>query len=465
MPINEPCRELLETLDLPEVSDVEITGQEPVLPTRFKLADTAAGVLAAIGVAAAEIWKLRSGDGQQHISVDLEHAAAALNSFRYHRIVDGADPLAGFSARHQSGASAIYPTRDGRYFHTHGSFDPDGMCAAIGVVDPTPENMAQAVSKWDAHELESYLADLGRCGAMIRTAEEWAAHPHGQALASKPVVEILRIGDSDPEPFHYGDRPLSGIRVLDLTRVLAGPTCARTLAEHGADVLRIGAAQLPTHEFFDMDTGHGKRWANLDLKQKDERARLESLVRGADVFSEGFRPGAVARLGFAPEALHTLRPGSISVSINCYGHAGPFAHRPGWEQLGQSVSGMAHEEGGADAPRLVPAAACDYTTGYLAALGVLVALLQRARNGGSYQVLVSLARTGMWYMAQPRVPSDTLLPQATPSREAVSRFSIRTDTDYGCMYHLAPVVQMSQTPTGWTLPSPLNGSSSAHWLD
>jgi crotonobetainyl-CoA:carnitine CoA-transferase CaiB-like acyl-CoA transferase len=279
------------------------------------------------------------------------------------------------------------------------------------------------------------------------------------------VVEILRLGDSDPEPFPAGDRPLSGIRVLDLTRVLAGPTCARTLAEHGADVLRIGAAQLPTHEFFDMDTGHGKRWANLDLKQKDERARLESLVRGADVFSEGFRPGAVARLGFAPEALHTLRPGIISVSINCYGHAGPFAHRPGWEQLGQSVSGMAHEEGGADAPRLVPAAACDYTTGYLAALGVLVALLRRARNGGSYQVRVSLARTGMWYMAQPRVPSDAVLPQATASREAVSRFSIRTDTDYGCMYHLAPVVQMSRTPTSWTLPSPLNGSSSAHWLD
>jgi crotonobetainyl-CoA:carnitine CoA-transferase CaiB-like acyl-CoA transferase len=228
-------------------------------------------------------------------------------------------------------------------------------------------------------------------------------------------------------------------------------------------VLRVGAQHLPTHTFFDMDTGHGKRWANVDLKQADGRNALLDLVRDADVFSEGYRPGAMQRLGFSPEALHQHRPGIVYVSINCYGHAGPFAGRPGWEQLGQSVSGMAWEEGGANAPRLVPAAACDYTTGYLAAFGALVALLRRAREGGSYQVRVSLARTGMWYLAQPRVAADVQLPGAIPGREAVAQFTEETATGYGLMTHLAPVVQLSKTPPYWELPSPLAGSAPLVW--
>lgn len=457
--------DLCELLDLPKSPSVSFAGSDPILPTRFKLAETAAGVLGAIGVAAGEIWKLRGGDDQL-ISVDVNHVAAVLNSFRYHRIVGGMDPAAHFGAAAQTGSTAIYATKDGRFFHTHGSFDAEGMCAALGVVDPTPEKMAAAVGQWDGLELEEHLEALGRCGAMVRSAVEWAEHPHGQALAEVPVVEILRVGDSDPEPFEPGERPLSGLRVLDLTRVLAGPTCARTLAEHGADVLKIGAAHLPTIEAFDLDTCLGKRWANLNLKDSDARATLRKLVAEADVFSEGFRPGVMSRFGFSAETLHELRPGIVTVSINCYGHAGPFAHRPGWEQLGQSVSGMAYEEGGngADMPRLVPAAACDYTTGYLAALGVLVALLRRAQTGGSYQVRVSLARTGMWYMQQPRVAASTSLPDEIPSREQMSPFMEGSLTYAGRLKHLAPVVQMSSTPTRWSCGSPEPGSATAAWL-
>ena len=463
--MNSQCRELLNAVDLHSDIEVQIAGRDPVLPTRFSLAEAAAGTLAAVGVAAAEIWKRRSAGEIQQVSVAVLHAAAALNSYRYHRIVDGPDPLAGFAARAAAGATAIYPTGDGRFFHTHESFDTDGMCAAIGVTHPTPEKIAAALHGWNALDLEDHLAGLGHCGAMVRSAEEWAGHPHGQTLAQTPVVEILRIGDSDPEPFGVGARPLAGIRVLDLTRVLAGPTCARTLAEHGADVLRIGAEHLPTLAFFDMDTGHGKRWANVNLKQSQGHDRLRSLAAGADVFSEGYRPGAMARLGFSPEALHEIRPGIVYVSINCYGHAGPFANRPGWEQLGQSVSGMAWEEGGADAPRLVPAAACDYTTGYLAAFGSLVALLRRAEQGGSYHVRVSLARTGMWYMAQPRMAPHLQLPIEIPGRDAVADCTQESITDYGRMLHLAPVVRMSKTPPRWDLPSPQSGSAPLEWIN
>ena len=466
---NKLCFALLDSLGINSDVPVSLSGRDPVLPTRFTLAETAAGVLAAIGVATAEIWQMRGGD-EQAVSIDLNHVAAALNSYRYHRVINGLDPMTQFASGPRQVTTGIYATKDGRYFHTHGSFDPEGMCDALllvkgvkGAKDPTSKSMSEAVANWEADDLEKHLADQGQCGAIVRSRQEWAEHPHGQALAAKPVIEIIRIGDSEPEPFLPAARPLSGIRVLDLTRVLAGPTCARTLAEHGADVLRIGAEHLPTHAFFDLDTGHGKRWANLNLKTTKDMATLRALVGSTDVFSEGYRPGVMQRFGLSAQELHAIRPGIINVTINCYGHSGPFASRPGWEQLGQSVSGMAFEEGGNEAPRLVPAAACDYTTGYLAALGTLIALKRRAEHGGSYQVRVSLARTGMWYVDQPRVAAEIELPKEVPSREQVSQYVTSSQTDQGELLHLAPVVKMTKTAPHWVLASPSPGSSAPSW--
>lgn len=452
-------------LDEADATTIQILGKDPVLPSRFALAETAASVLAAIGGMAAIHWQNRGGEAQQ-VDVDVRHTAAALNSFRYHRIIGGADPADLFAARN-TGSTGIYETRDGRFFHTHGSFNPDAMVRAIGVTDPTPAKMAKAVSQRDGLELEDEMADRGFCGAMVRSADEWAAHPHGQALAGSPLVEIIKLGDSPVEPMAPVSsaitRPLSGIKVLDLTRVLAGPTCARTLAEHGADVLRISSADVPTFDFFDMDTGHGKRSAYLDLKNTEQQQVLKTLLAGADIFSEGYRPGVMDRLGFGADACHAVRPGIVCVSINCYGYRGPFAHRPGWEQLGQSVSGMAYEEGAPGVPRLVPAAACDYTTGYLAAFGALVALHRRATEGGSYHVRVSLARTGMWYLAQERVAADVELPGEI-TREIAAPWTVETETPWGRMAHLAPVVQMSKTPPHWEKPSPQTGADRPEWL-
>ncbi len=444
--------------------DVEIKGRDPILQTRFRLADTASAVLAGIGVAAADLWKLRTGEGQK-VSVDARHAAASLRSYMYMKLTSRSsdEPMLGRAA--MMGSTAIYETKDGRFFHTHGSFDPEGMLECIGASEASPEAVAASVKKWDALDLENHIAEAGRCGAMVRSPAEWAEHPHGQALAAKPVVEVFKIGDSDPEPFGAGDRPLSGMRVIDFTRVLAGPTCARTLAEHGADVLRVNAEHLDTSAAFDMDTGHGKRSVFLDLRAADDKAKMDQLVKGADVFSQGYRPHALERLGYSAEQLHELRPGIIYVSINCYGYEGPFADRPGWEQLGQSVSGVAYDEGYPDRPRLVPAAACDYTTGYLAAFGALTALGKRARDGGSYHVRVSLARSGMWFVGQPRVPDEVTLPGADAlGFDDAKPFQTETATPYGNMIHLAPVVQMSATQPKWALPTVPLGSSKAEWL-
>src|SRR5208283_4393221 len=149
-----------------------------------------------------------------------------------------------------------------------------------------------------------------------------------------------------PRAGEHSARPLSGVRVLDLTRVLAGPTCARTLAEHGAEVLHVRSPRLPSIEPFVIDTNPGKRSCYLDLDGQEDLEQLRALVRDAHVFSQGYRPGSFARRGFAPEALAQMRTGIIVVSINCYGYEGPFAGRSGWELLAHTVTGMAHDHAG-----------------------------------------------------------------------------------------------------------------------
>lgn len=287
-------------------------------------------------------------------------------------------------------------------------------------------------------------------------------------LGRTPLVELIRIGDAavEPLPGPAADvpaaRPLSGVRVLDLTRVLAGPTCARTLAEHGAEILHVRGPGLPFIEPFVIDTNPGKRSCHLDLAEHGDAERLRGLCRGAHVFAQGYRGGALARRGFGPEALAEIRPGIVVVSINCYGHEGPWAERPGWEQLAQTVTGVAHEHGGEEEAAVVPAAVTDYTTGYLGALGVLRALARRATEGGSWHVRVSLARTAMWLQSLPRAPVSRQ-PLGLDSA-ALAPWWIAMDTAWGRLERLGPIARMSLTPPRWDRPPVPLGSDSPEWL-
>ena len=296
---------------------------------------------------------------------------------------------------------------------------------------------------------------------MVRSNEEWLRHPHGQAVAALPLVQITRIGDSDPEPFPDGGPPLAGIRVLDLTRILAGPIAARTLAEHGADVLMVTAEGLPQVEEHVLDTSHGKRSTFLNLKRDDDLARLKELARNADVFSQGYRPGVMRGFGLSPEALAELRPGIVTVSISCYGSAGPFRDRAGWEQVAQTVSGICHE-GGEDGPALLPAAACDYTTGYLGAYGAMLALKRRAVTGGSYHVQVSLCQSALYIYGHGKtgIQGENM----DLSDAELGELRIQSDTAMGPIRHLAPVLKLSETPPRWARPTPLFGGDEAAWL-
>lgn len=442
---------------------VTITGHDPVLPTRFQIGEMVAGVHAARGVAASKLWQMKTGR-QQRVAIDVRAAAATLQSYVYLKI-NGEEQRQQQAPPQQQQAYGLgfQKTRDGRWFYIHG-YGRQRIPKLLHCEDNL-ESMPDVISSRDAQELEDAFAEAGLCGAIVRSAEEWTAHPQGIALQKLPVVEITKIGDSVPEPLPPGDQPLSGIRVLDPTIILAGPTCGRALAEHGADVLKIISPERPAGGAFDMDTGHGKRAAFLNLLNDTDKEKLWSLIREADVFSQSYRHGALAGKGFSPEALARARPGIIYTSVNCYGHEGPWSERRGWEQLGQTVSGVADEEG-IGGPRLLPAAVNDFTTGYLAAFGTLVALERRAREGGSYRVRVSLTQSSMLLNRQGRIPQDQwrgrerMLPP-----EEISKLTVETDTPYGRMTHLAPVLQLSETPARWALPAVPMGTHQPVWLD
>jgi crotonobetainyl-CoA:carnitine CoA-transferase CaiB-like acyl-CoA transferase len=433
---------------------VEITGSsDPILPTPFRIGETSAAALAAIGLAVSDLWALRTGR-RQEVAVDIRQATASLRSGKYMHM-DGA-PV----STERNTVMGVYPAKNGRWSYLHCNF-PNHRAAALSVLGVPEDRQAvrEAVAKWDALELEEAIISAKGAGGMVRTMEEWAQHPQAAAIASLPLMEIVKIDDSPPEKLPEGDRPLSGIRVLDLTRVLAGPTCARTLAEHGADVMKITGAHLPNIGHQEYDTGHGKLSAHLDLREQKDLETLLELVREADVFSQGYRPGTLGQRGLSPEALAKLRPGIIYVSLSAFSHVGPWASRRGFDTVIQTVSGITSRQGelfpgDEPGPQFYPVSAIDYLTGYLMAFGAMVAMARRAREGGSWLVRISLAQTGRWLVCRGQVPESELkdVPKEfTP--EEVEQWSMTSDTPMGKLRHLGPVVRLSETPPRWTRPS------------
>lgn len=456
--IDARVQDLLKEVGLDASPEVEATivGRDPVDAYRFPVGEAGAVALAACGVAVSTLWELRGGRPQR-ARVEVRRAAASLHSRDFLRLNGGPGPA---SPATDNPLVDFYRCRDGRWIHLHGAL-PNLAYGTMRVLGCARErdSVAAAVARWDGEALEEALAEARMCGALVRTVDEWATHPQGRALADWPRVSITKIGESGPEPLPAGPRPLSGLRVLDLTRILAGPSHARTLAEHGAEVLYVASPWLPNPDAFVMDTNHGKLSAFLDLNDREDAARLQKLVSESDIFSQGYRAGALARRGFGPDQLTELRPGLIYVSISCYGHTGPWEARPGWEQLAQTVTGIAAAQGTPDRPARMPVAACDFTTGYLAALGTLVALGRRAREGGSYHVRASLCQSGMWF--------TRLGPTCDPTQASGSgdpaELCVETDTPFGRLRHLKPALELSETPPYWARPTVPLGSHQPVW--
>jgi len=451
MTVRNALQELLDLAGLPG-GDASITGGDPVFPTPYKVGTAGAAALAAVGSAVSQLWFLKN-NRKQTVRIGVRPAAAAMRSARYLKIdgqapKDPWDPFSGY-----------YPVKEGRWVSIHCNFANHREAAMQVLGHPADRAAAeQASCNWDGLALEDAIHAAKGCAGLARTAQEWAQHPQSAAVARQPLLEITKIGESKPEPLPGGLRPLSGVRVLDLTRVLAGPTCARTLAEHGADVLKIAGPHLPDSGASEFDTGIGKLQAYLDLRDKSGIDTLRGLLETADVFSQSFRPGTLAARGFSPEEAARLRPGIVYVTLSAWGSEGPWQDRRGFDSIVQTVSGMALRQSGESKPKLMPVSAIDYVSGYLMAFGALTALARRATEGGSWRVRVSLARTGKWIVDRGIAEGFASAPAELPKEELQSLIM-----QNGKFSHLRPVLELSETPPRWERPPAPLGSHPARW--
>jgi crotonobetainyl-CoA:carnitine CoA-transferase CaiB-like acyl-CoA transferase len=444
-------------LDPEALERVTIAGDDPVLPSAFRVGTAAAASIGAAGLAAAERWRAATGQAQD-VRVEVRDAAAMFRSERYMRVL-GRPPDAMWDA-----VAGLYPTGDERWIRLHTNFKHH-RDAALAVLDAPydREAVARAVAGRAGEALEAELVAAGSCAALVRSAEEWAAHPQGAAVAGLPLFEIDRIGEAPAEPAGAGARPLEGVRVLDLTRVLAGPVCGRCLAGHGAEVIRVASPSLPSIEPAVIDTGFGKRSTFLDLRQPSDREQLWALVREADVFVQAYRPGALDALGFSLEAVAQARPGIVYVTLSAYGHTGPWAGRRGFDSLVQCSAGIADDGArgsGSAEPVPLPCQALDHATGYLAAFGAMAALAHRAREGGSWRVRLSLAQTARWLDGLGRVEGASI---ADTARGDVADLLETAETPFGTVEHVRPAEQLSATPARWERPPEPLGSSPPRW--
>ncbi len=435
-----------------------LTGDEPQLPSSFRVAAAAQVSVAATGLAAAEIWKMRSGQAQQ-IAVDMRHAVVECRSERYLR-VDGKPPPPAWDA-----IAGIYKTRDNGFVRLHTNF-PHHREAVCKVLNCTPERDAvqAALMQWDGEAFETAAYAAGGVVAFMRSHDQWSATPHASALAGLPLISMTKIGEAAPKPWPKGDRPLAGIRVLDLSRVIAGPVAGRTLAAHGADVLLISGPELPAIPWLTIDTGRGKLTSFVGLKTGQGRDTLRDLLAEADIFSQGYRPSAIAGLGFSPEDAARIHPGIIYVTLSAYGAAGPWAERRGFDSLVQTAIGFNHAEGkaaGVDGPKELPAQMLDHATGYFMAFGAMMAKARQAREGGSWHVQVSLAQTGRWLWNLGRVAGG--LDTRDLTGEAITPFVEELDSGFGRLQAIKHSAILAKTPAFWARPAMPLGSHPPQW--
>jgi hypothetical protein len=419
---------------------------------------------------AAELGRLRGGPRQQ-VSVD---GADALREASAWFSIDGQAPALWekYSGLYACGGAVGAPGHV--RIHANFAHHRDGALRLLGLPEGNVaerEAVAEALSRWRAEDFEAEAARAGLVVSAARGFDDWDAHPQAAALAGQPVVALERIDRQDgrsrhpPEPLPAlstaDDLPLKGVRVLDLTRILAGPVAGRTLAAYGADVMLVNSPNLPNIDAV-ADTSRGKRSVHLDLKTEAGREGLRALVREADVLVQGYRPGALAALGFGTDDLQRLRPGLVGVDLSAYGTTGPWAGRRGFDSLVQTATGfnLAEAEAfGAGQPRALPVQVLDFSAGFLIAFGVQAALWRRAHEGGGWRVGVTLARTGLWLRELGRPVggiNGPAMPDLAPALQT-------TASGWGSLRAVGHAARFSHTPPAWALPSVRPGTHAPEW--
>ncbi|HTQ01665.1 MAG TPA: CoA transferase [Casimicrobiaceae bacterium] len=359
---------------------LHVDGPAGGLPSRFHVSDLAVATVGVATLAAAELWAARRNEALRAVTIDRRLAAAA---FRCEALLK---PIGWTRAPGWDAIAGDYEAADGWIrLHTNFSYHRDAVTAVLGV-PAARDRVAAAVKSCNAAELESAVVEAGGCAAALRTMDEWSAHPQGAALAGEAVCEWEKA--SAPRTLSAAaSAPLAGVRVLDMTRVIAGPVATRYLAAMGADVLRVDPPAFEEMQALLPETTRGKRCTALNLRNSLDRSAWQTLVSTADVLVHGYRPGAMEALDYSRQRLCALNPRLLVVRYDAYGWSGPWAARRGFDSLVQMSTGIAHP-GHDGHPTPLPAQALDHGTGYLVAAAVC-----RGLTEGRPGALLSLART------------------------------------------------------------------------
>jgi CoA-transferase family III len=447
---------LLAGLPPDALAHVALTGADPVLPSSFPVGIAAQASLAAAALAACEMGRVR-GQPRQTVALDMRHTAIECTGWFS---LDGVVPDI------WDAFSGLYRCAD-RYVRIHANFvhHRDGALRLLGLTPgvATRADAERALMAWRALDFEAAAAERGLVVAACRSFAEWDAHPQASAVAAMPLFSMERIGYAPPRelpPLATDALPLSGVRVLDLTRILAGPVCGRLLVAYGADVMLVNSPNLPNIESI-ANTSRGKLSAHVDLRSDEGRTALTRLLESSHVFVQGYRPSALASLEFGPREAAQRRPGIVYVSLCAYGNDGPWRDRRGFDSLVQTAMGFnlaEAEAAGTQTPKPMPMQILDYATGHLMAFAAAAALRRQATEGGSWHVQVSLAQAAHWLRAMGRVADGFAVPPVDRAE-----YLETVPSGFGELCAIRHSVQFSRTPLRETRPSMPPGSHPAEW--
>jgi len=435
-----------------------LTGSDPALPSSFCIGTAAQASIAAATLAASQVWQLRNNQNQQ-CHVDMRHAAAEFRSERYLQVNGKPAPEL------WDAIAGNYQTGDNRWIRLHTNFPAhrEGIVELLKC-DHDRASVQKALLGWKASNLEEEANSRGLLATMMRSPKQWRTHEQGRAVGAMAPFTIEKTGDAPARTFKPSARPLDNIRVLDLTRVIAGPVCGRTLAAHGAQVMRVTAEHLPFMAPLVIDNGRGKLSTFLDLREAQDTSRLVELVRQSDVFVQGYRPGTLADRGFSPGNLAAIRPGIITASLSAYGTHGPWARRRGFDSLVQMATGINVEEGtaaGVTGPGALPCQALDHAAGFILSFAVMIALHRQATIGGSWHVETSLAQAGRWIGNLGRL--DQGLSHPDPDRSDIADLLQTTPSGFGEISAVRHAGILDKSPAHWAQPSRPLGSNPPQW--
>jgi len=463
---------LWTSLGLPpdELDRLHLEGEGLGLPSSFKVGHLAHASIGLSGLTAALLYANGKAGDVPVVTVALQHAVIEFKSERFYL-------LKGENAASSWGPIAgLHATSDG-YVRVHANFPThhEGTVKLLGC-QPTASRaeVGEAIAAWGAVDLECAAADNKLVIAALRTYQQWDVTPQAQAISDLPI-SVTKVADSAPGfPEHMQtpqDKCLRGLKVLELTRVIAGPVAGKTLAAHGADVLWITSPNLPDLPGLDRDFARGKRTAQLDLDKPQDVSRLMDLLDSADIFLQSYRPGSLAAKGTTEQAILARRKGRplVFANLTAYGTTGPWRSRRGFDSLVQTCSGMnvseADHYGQGEAARALPCQALDHASGYFLATGIMAALYKQATEGGSYRVDVSLAGTMKYLRSLGQYPGTTgfQVDDYEKHEDVPAEYFETRDSGFGEFRSLRHSVAVEGVDVGWEImPEPL-GSHEPCW--